>query len=122
MKTVHELKRYTVIEYDNNGWHITDKSDGNEYYFMPVDTVTIYFAFKGMYENHYQDKAAHFRVTPDHEFTYNVMKTKIKAIDGCYGLYKHFVDCINHDFAIESWVLKPMKQALFHCKPVKVNA
>ena len=30
-----------------------------------------------------------FKIERDHEFTYKFLKTKIKAIDGINGLYKH---------------------------------
>lgn len=68
-----------------------------------------------------KDNAKHFyKVTNDFEYTYKIQKTQIKAQGGLNGLYKHFQDCIEHDFAVIAWVINPINQILKNVKEVKL--
>jgi len=67
-----------------------------------------------------KDNAKHFyKVVGDFEYTYKIQKTQIKAQGGLNGLYKHFQDCIEHDFAVACWVINPINQILKNVKEVK---
>lgn len=108
------LRGYTVEVYDHGNskaYRITENGSSNFCYFEYVNQNVMYFA------DH--DSAGTYTVSNDHEYTYKILKTKVKAIGGAAGLYKHFVECINHDFAVDSWVVSPIKQILNHCKPRK---
>ncbi len=40
------------------------------------------------------------KVDPDNEFTFKIMKTKIKAVDGAAGLYNFLVNCYEKNFMV----------------------
>ena len=68
-----------------------------------------------------KDNTKHFyKVVDDFEYTYKIQKTQIKAQGGSNGLYKHFQDCIEHDFAIVCWVINPINQIFQTVKEVKL--
>lgn len=105
---------YTVAFYENHHiYKIMENGTDDFLVFEYVDPNTMYFA-----DN---TKAALYTVSHDnqYEYTYKCMKTKVKAIGGADGLYRHFSECIEKDFAVESWVIAPIKQILKSCKAKK---
>ena len=70
------------------------------------------------------DFTRYYKVVPDknREYTYRIQKTQIKAADGIEGLYKHFQECIESDFAINAWMIEPLKRIVNTVKQVKYNS
>ena len=68
-----------------------------------------------------KDNTKHFyKVINDFEYTLKIQKTQIKASGGLNGLYKHFQDCIERDFAVIAWVIDPINYILRNVKEVKL--
>ena len=88
----------------------TDKN-GNNYRIETINSNKI------MIE---KNSLSHFyKVVYDPEYTYRIQKTQIKAQHSANGLYKHFADCINNDFAINAWLLNPIEKILNTVKEIK---
>lgn len=67
-----------------------------------------------------KDGIKHFyKVINDFEYTIKIQKTQIRASRGLNGLYGHFKDCIDHNFAIIAWVINPINYILENVKEVK---
>lgn len=60
-----------------------------------------------------------YTVVEDSEFVFKILKTRIRAKGGAEGLYKHFKECIDDNFAIECWVIDPLNNILTKVKPYR---
>lgn len=59
-----------------------------------------------------------FKVKNDSEYVYKIQKTQIKAKNGALGIVKHFYECLENDFAVNAWVIEPLKTIYNNVKPV----
>lgn len=81
---------------------------------------TLLYSFYNIYGQRVNNLIVHFdfensvitvndrtlKVVEDREFTYKVLKTKIKAINGIKGLYKHILGAMHIDSALNSSTYK----------------